>query len=57
MLPAFNLKALVINLHPAFSVPREEMRELLSTTCCVNTSVIGDIRRQPFSRTHELCHY
>ena len=31
-------------------------QRLLSTTCCVNTSVIGHTRRRLFGRTHELCH-
>ena len=31
-------------------------QRLLSTTCCVNTSVIGHTRRLLFGRTHELCH-
>ena len=31
-------------------------QRLLSTTCCVNTSVIGHTRRRLFGRSHELCH-
>ena len=56
MYPAFSLEALVIDLLLAISLPREEMRVLLSTTCCVNTSVPGDTRRRLFGRIHELCH-
>ena len=56
MYPAFSLKALVFDLLLAISLPKKEIRVLLSTTCCVNTSVIRNTRRGHFSRTHELCH-